>query len=102
MMNDETHARARKIAKYLVQRARGKQSKHFFVVEGYGQPPVPFPYHWRFKNACGVTFPRDHIDAAEEWVTQALLAGYAVFPHNARWGSSSTGRALEQGLPERL
>jgi hypothetical protein len=57
---------ANKLAKYIVQQAHGQRGRHFSVLEAYGQP-VPFPYHWRIKNARGVTFPRDQTETAEAW-----------------------------------
>lgn len=114
----DDQAMARRIAKRLVQNAKGSRARnlHFSVLshsppidmegrtfeevtksgrEARRQPP-PFPFHWKHKNIFGVTFGRDQIDEAGAWVRTALLAGYSVF-----WSRTKRvpgfGHGLENG-----
>jgi hypothetical protein len=88
---------AHSIAKYLVSQARGQRGRSFSVLEEKSRP-VPFSYHWRCMNARGVTFQHNQLNAAEAWITQALLAGYTVFYHIGRRHRFAAGRNLQHSI----
>jgi hypothetical protein len=69
---------------------------NYFVFSEEATPPLPV--HWqgsgKGKHKFGVTFNlRDERAAAEEWIINALLAGFTVFRSSSRTGGA-TGTVL--------